>query len=392
MPSDEWASLAASQGNGADRKPSTGDTTVTARILHLIPAIDRSGTAKQLALLARGLAKAGFDVHVCALAPAMPAGGAFSAADIRPTILEKRWTLDVRAFWELKRLIDRLQPDVIHAWRCTANAYGLAATIGGGLRHFVAGYRCLAPVQSTLRLRIDREIGRRAAGLVANSRAVKELYVQNGLPEEKFRVIANAVEIPSPPMFTRRQILDELELPPDSRLVGLVGPLLPQKQVKDAIWAADLLKVVRNDVHLLIFGEGPHRDRLRKFRDQVRIGDRVHFLGFRREIERFYPHFDLLWCTSAYEGQSNAILEAMAAGIPVVAGDIPSTRDMVTHNETGLLVQIGDRAGFAREAHRLLEDGNLARRLGLAGRERVRQEFTAEKMVANYVEMYDRFL
>jgi glycosyltransferase involved in cell wall biosynthesis len=198
--------------------------------------------------------------------------------------------------------------------------------------------------------------------------------------------------LPSPPTCTRRQILDELGLPAGSRLIGLVGRLVPHKRVKDAIWAADLLKVVRKDVHLLIFGDGPHRDRLRMFRDQVRIGDHVHFLGLRSDMQRFYPHFDLLWSTSAYEGQSNAILEAMAAGVPVVAGDIPGTREMVIHNQTGLLVQVGDRAGFAREAHRLLEDAELARRLGQAGRERVGSDYTVEKMVEKYIEMYNRLL
>ena len=288
--------------------------------------------------------------------------------------------------------MDRLRPDVIHAWRCTANAYGLAAAIGGGVRRFVAGYRSMEPVSSSLQIRIDREIGRRSASLVANSRGVKDFYVKNGLPEDKFQIIPNAVELPSPPTFTRRQILDELSLPDNSRLIGMVGRLLPHKRVKDAIWAADLLKVVRKDVHLLIFGDGPHRDRLRMFRDQVRIGDHVHFLGSRSDVQRFYPHFDLLWSTSAYEGQSNAILEAMAASIPVVASDIPGTRDLVISNQTGLLVQVGDRAGFAREAHRLLEDAELAQRLGQAGRDRVRKEFMVDKMVENYIEMYNRLL
>ena len=365
---------------------------MTPRILHLIPTLDRSGTEKQLCLLAAGLSRAGFDAHVCALAQGGPLAELLYAAGIQPTILEKRWAFDPRVYWNLKRLVDRLRPDLIHAWRCTANAYGLAAALGGGVKRFVAGYRCMEPVGSSLRIRIDREIGRRSTGLVANSRGVKDFYVQNGLPEEKFQIISNAVELPSPPTFTRRQILEELELPAGSRLIGMVGRLSPHKRVKDAIWAADLLKVVRKDVHLLIFGDGPHRDRLRMFRDQVRIGDHVHFLGVRSDVQRFYPHFDLLWSTSAYEGQSNAILEAMAAGIPVVAGDIPGTRDLVTHKETGLLVQVGDRGGFAREAHRLLEDADLARRLGQAGRDRVRREFTVEKMIGNYIEMYNRLL
>jgi glycosyltransferase involved in cell wall biosynthesis len=361
------------------------------RILHLITNLERSGTQKQLCLLAEGLLRTGFDIHVCTLAEGGPMAERLRAAGIHITILGKRWTFDPRAIWALKRLVDHLQPDVIHAWGGTANTCGLAAAIGCG-KGLVTAYQCMTPFRSSLQLRLDQEIGRRSMSLVANSRSVSEFYVARGLPQEKFQIIPNAVEQPSPPTVTRRQILDEMELPKDSRLIGLVGRLAPHKRVKDAIWAADLLKVIRKDVHLLIFGEGPHGDRLRKFRDQVRIGDKVHFLGQRGDVQRFLPHFDLLWSTSAYEGQSNAILEAMAVGVPIVASDIPGTREFVIHGETGRLVQVGDRAGFAREAHRLLEDAALAHRLGQAGRDYVQREFTVEKMVRQYLEMYNQSL
>jgi glycosyltransferase involved in cell wall biosynthesis len=361
---------------------------MTPRILHLIPTLHRGGAEKQLCLLAAGLQRAGFDTHVCALAEGGPMAETLLAAGIRPTILEKRWPVDPRLFWNLKGLIDRLRPDVIHAWRCTANAYGLAAAVGCGVRRLVAGFRRIEPASGTLWNGINREIGRRGHGLVADSRSVMDFYVKKGLPENKFRIIPSAIERPLPSTATRRQILEQLGLPDDSRLIGLVGRLLPRNRVKDAIWAADLLKVVRKDVHLLILGDGPHGDRLRKFRDQVRIQDHVHFLGHRNDVPLFLPHFDLLWSTSAGEGQSSAILEAMAAGVPVVAGDTPGTQELIAHDQTGLLVQVGDRAGFAREAHRLLENPVLARRLGQSGRNRVQSECTVEKMVEKYGSMY----
>ena len=100
------------------------------------------------------------------------------------------------------------------------------------------------------------------------------------------------------------------------------------------------------------------------------------------------PHFDVFWSTSAREGQSNAILEAMAAGVPVVATDIAGTRDLVVPEATGYLAAVGHRAGFTRWTQRLLDDAALRERLGEAGRQRVRSEFGLEKMVARYVELY----
>lgn len=221
---------------------------------------------------------------------------------------------------------------------------------------------------------------------------MRDFHVRHGLPAEKIRVIANGVLPAGPTSTSRRQFLAELGLPERSRLIGLVGRLCPRKRIKDAIWAADLLKVIRQDVHLLVIGDGPHRNRLCRFRDQVRIRDKVHFLGHRGDVVQMMPHFDVFWSTGAYEGQNNAVMETMAAGVPVVATDVPGTRDLVVPGTTGYLVPVGDRAGIARYANKLLDDADLARRLGQAGRERMQREFSVEEMVSRYAELYGELL
>jgi len=124
----------------------------------------------------------------------------------------------------------------------------------------------------------------------------------------------------------------------------------------------------------------------------VVIRDKVHFLGHRSDVPRLMPHFDVLLSTSGCEGISNAILEAMAAGVPVVATDIPGTRDLLVHQTTGYLVPVGDRAAVARYTNKLLDDAALARRLGAAGRRRALAEFSADKMIERYVELYRELL
>jgi glycosyltransferase involved in cell wall biosynthesis len=185
-------------------------------------------------------------------------------------------------------------------------------------------------------------------------------------------------------------LLQELELPPGARLIGAVGRLWPQKRVKDLIWAVDLLKSARDDTHLVIIGDGPQRWRLERYRDQNEVADRVHFLGERNDVGRILPHLDCLWLASAYEGQSNAIMEAMLAGVPVVATDIPGNRDLVVPGETGYLVPVGDRAAFARHTHTLLDDRELAERLGAAGRLRMERDFSVDQMIARHAELYRR--
>jgi glycosyltransferase involved in cell wall biosynthesis len=358
------------------------------RILLVIPTLDRAGAEKQLCLLARGLPRDEFDVHVCALTRGGPLEADLRDAGVPFAIVGKRWKLDPRAFLRLKRHIAGLRPDLVHTWMFAANTYGFAAARACGVNNIVIGQRCVDPWKSRLQLAIDRQLAKRCRGVVVNSEGVRDFYVRHGAPADRVRVIPNGVVIPNPPSTTRRQLLAELGLPEQSRLIGLVGRLWPQKRVKDAIWAADLLKVIRDDVHLLIVGDGPQRDRLRRFRDQVCIRGKVHFLGERGDVPRLMPHFDVLWSTSGYEGQSNAILEAMAAGIPVVATDIPGTRELVVPGVTGYLIPLGDRAAFAKHTERLLNDATLTGGFSAAARRRVESEFSVEKMIERHVGLY----
>jgi glycosyltransferase involved in cell wall biosynthesis len=362
------------------------------RILQIIPTLDRAGAEKQLCLLAEGLPREEFEVHVCALTRGGPLESRLAEANIPVEVIGKRWKLDPQAFWRLKEHIARLQPDLIHGWMFAANTYGYAAARMCGIRRFIVGQRCVDPWKSRLQLFADRAMAKRRSRVVVNSEGVRDFYIQHGTPTSRVHVIPNGVALSEKPTTTRRQLLAELELPEDARLIGLVGRLWPQKRVKDAIWAADLLKVVRDDVHLLVIGDGPQRNRLRRFRDQCQIDDKVHFLGERGDVPRFLPHFDVLLSTSGYEGQSNVILEAMAAGVPVVATDIPGTRELVLPDVTGNLVPVGDRAGFAKCAQRLLNDASLSARYAAAARQRVQSEFSVQKMVEQHADLYRKVM
>lgn len=377
--------------------------TTCRRILQIIPTLDRSGAEKQMTLLARGLPREEFEVHVCALTRGGPMLAELESAGVPTTIVGKRWKLDPRAFWKLVRLVRRLKPDLIHTWLFAANTYGRAAGVLAGVKCLVAGERCVDPWKSW-EFWFDRRLARHTTRIAANSEGVRDFYAARGIPREKIKVIPNGIPpLPASPS-TREEILAEFGLPASARLVGLVGRLWPQKRVKDAIWAADLLKQIRDDVHLVIVGDGPHRQRLEMFRDQCEIRDRVHFLGHRSDVPRLLPHFEVLWLPSAYEGQSNALMEAMAAGVPVVATDIPGMRELVVDGQTGYLVSTEGwppnattvnktvAGGLARCTVRLLDDPALAKRLGEAARERMRDEFSVEKMVARYADLYRRLL
>jgi glycosyltransferase involved in cell wall biosynthesis len=315
-----------------------------------------------------------------------------SAAGVPLTVIGKRWKFDPRSYQRLEQHVRELRPDIVQTWLFAANAYGRVAALRAGVPIILGGERSVDPWKSGYQFAIDRFLAHRSRGIVVNSRGVSDFYAQHGIPEAMFRVIPNGVTLPPPATRTKDELLAELGLSAGTRLIAAVGRLWPQKRVKDVIWAADLLKVLYGDVHVLIIGDGPERARLERFRRLCEIEDRVHFLGERSDVPQILPHCALLWLASGYEGLPNVVLEAMAVGIPVVATDIPGTRDLVVPGETGYLVPIGDRAGLAKYANVLLERPEEAAQLGAAGRIRVAEQFSVEAMVARFAAMYRELL
>jgi glycosyltransferase involved in cell wall biosynthesis len=362
------------------------------RILHIIPTLDRGGAEKQLTLLASRLPRDEFEVHVCALTRGGPLAADLHAAGIPISIIGKRWKFDPRAYWRLERHVRELRPDLVQTWLFAANAYGRAAALRCRVPVILGGERCVDPWKSGYQLAIDRLLAARSTAVVVNSSGVRDFYQRRGIPAKAFRTIPNGVDLARAPDLSRAALLSSLGLPDEARLIAGVCRLWPQKRIKDLIWATDLLRVLRDDVYLLLIGDGPQRDVLMNYARKCRIADRVCFLGLRDDVPQILPHCDLLWLASGYEGMPNAVLEGMAAGIPVVATDIPGTRDLVVPGETGYLVPVGERAQLARYASKLLEDPALAKQMGSAGRDRVARDFSVDSMVTRYAELYRELL
>jgi glycosyltransferase involved in cell wall biosynthesis len=358
------------------------------RILHIIPTFDRAGAEKQLLVLAAGLPRTEFDVHVCALTRGGPLLAELHAAGIPATVIGKRLKADPIAFTRLVRHIRRLQPDIVHTWIFAAGSYGRLAARLAGVKHMIAGEYCVDRWKSTWQWIVDRRLALNTDRFVANSPAIRDYCAEHGIPADRFVVIPNGVSPAPPSNVTRAELLHELQCPQDARLIGVVGRLWPQKRVKDLIWAADLLRVLHNNLRLLIIGDGPERSTLERFARLASDLDHIRFLGHRDDVWRITPHLDVFWNGSGYEGQPNAVMEAMAAGVPVIASDIPGNRDLVIHGETGFLVPIAGRAARARSTDQIFTDPALAARLGAAARGQMLEQFSIEQNIERHAQLY----
>lgn len=371
---------------------------MTTRILHVIPTLVQGGAEKQLALLARQLLQERFDVHVCVLTHSGPLQSQLTKAGIPIHEINKSWKVDPGAYLRLKRCIQKVGPEIVHTWLFAANSYGRAAAFGANVNRIVAAERCVDWWKSWYEFAIDRKLAQRTDRIVTNSNGVRDFYAQHGIDQNKFSVIPNGIA----PLAsqsgenageydsnTREKLFQKFNIPTNARIVGAVGRLWAQKNYKDLIWSHHLLDELRGDVHLVILGEGPERWRLERYARQVDLKGSVHFLGHREDVSCWIPHFDCFWLASSYEGQSNALMEAMQAGIPVVVSDIPGNRDLVVHEESGVIVPVRDRFKFAQQTNLLFEDAPLAERLGAAARKRMMSEFSVTKMVQRHVTLYN---
>jgi glycosyltransferase involved in cell wall biosynthesis len=362
------------------------------RILYVVPSLAASGTTRQLALLADGLPKSEFEIQVAAIDGDSTPSCELQKLGIETFIANRRWAIDPVAFGRLHRHVKKLRPALVHTWLFSANTYGRLAALAAGVRRIVATERHIDSWKMPHELAIDRWLAARSARIVANSASVRDFYAKRGLPPERIGVIPAGVAKPEVASISRQNLLTQLDLPGDAKMIVYLGSLGVGKRIKELIWAADQLKAVGTTAHLLVLGKGPLRWRLERYTRQNRVEDRVRFLGWRDEARAWLPHIDVLWQASATDVQSSAILEAMAAGIPVVAADAPGNRELVIPGETGYLVPCDQRAGFARHTLPLIEDPELARRLGSAGQRLVLERHRAEDYVERHARLYRELL
>jgi glycosyltransferase involved in cell wall biosynthesis len=360
------------------------------RILYIADTLARTGLASQLLVLARGIAKRDCDVQVLTLDRRGALAGELRDAGIEVTEIGRRWRADPVAWWQLRRTVRQLRPDIMHTWGLDLATFAAVVESGRG-RPIVAGHYRFDPHKNAAAWRLERRLSESVRRQVANSALIRNWYAAHGLLVSQFSVIPFGVPLNATSDVTRAQLLNEFRLPANAKLIGVVGRLVPEKRVRDLIWAADLLRVLHDNLRVLIIGDGPERPILEQYARLASDLDHIRFLGERNDLARIMPHFDVLWNADENRGHTASILEAMAAGVPVLASDTPFNRELVVENETGYLIPLGTRSGRAdraRHTDRIFSDAALAARLGKAARDRAHAHFDAEHMIELHAELY----
>jgi glycosyltransferase involved in cell wall biosynthesis len=295
-------------------------------------------------------------------------------------VLGWRRPFDVVPFLALRRLVKSLRPDVLHVWGATALRVVALTGSRAVNRLVVSGALSFALRPG----RLDRWLISHAEEVIAFGNAEAERYSQLGVAPTRLTVVS-----PAMPIAPGDDKLAELPgVRANDRVILGLGPIEQHKGFREAVWTFDILRHLNDDVRLVLIGDGPDRPRVEQFARQIGVGESVHFIGKCRETAPFLYRADIVWVPSLRGGGVCAALEAMAAGRPIVASRLPDLAEIVVDGETGFLVEPNDKADLARRTRLLLDDPPQRQGMGAAGRQRVNERFTVDRLVTASARRY----
>ena len=365
-------------------------------MLRLVTRLNVGGPARQALLLTRELVDE-FPTTLAAGAPAADEGELTDpAVPVRrvPLVRPMRPTTDARAVAAIRKLLQEEQPAIVHTHMAKAGAVGRVAARSLGRHrprtvhtfhgHVLTDY--FSPVLQRGFVELERRLAKATDVLVAVSPEIRDSLLDLGIGRRsQYHVVPLGLDLA--PFFAVRgqsgELRADIGVDAGTPLVGAVGRLVPIKALDVLIDAVAGL----DGVHLVLVGDGEERDRLLRHAKSRGLHDRFHVTGWWGDVPSAIADLDVVALTSRNEGTPVALIEAQAAGRPVVATDVGGVGHVVTDGVDGLLVP-RDAPGAVRAAvRRVLADEALAVRLGEMGRSSA-QRFEAARLVADIRSLY----
>lgn len=294
---------------------------------------------------------------------------------------------------KIRKKIIETKPDIVHCWLYSANIYGRWAAILAGCRNIVVAYRsCGLPKAG--KLRINEWFTGRRVQYLANSRACAAAMSKKlGVRLDKFDVIYNGADLEklqnAQPITDIRQ---QFSIDPGRKLVCMVGRLTAAKNYPMLLRTAKRCRQDDLPLHFLIAGHGEKEQELKALAKQLGVEDTVTFLGLRNDVPGLLKSCDYYIYTSLWEGFPNALLEAMAAGLPVITSHFAGADELVENGRNGVIVPIDNDLEAYQTLKKFFESPDYARALGIEASKEAESRFSKEIMSQNYLEYYDSLM
>ncbi len=362
------------------------------RILYCIDTLEvEAGTERQLAEIIQHIDKERFETHLCCFedGPRMR-GLAGDCMSLVLPIVRAYTPNGLRRIWRLRRYIAEHRIDIVHTFMIKANIVGILAA--WKLKHVlvVSSRRNLGYLLRPFDVRVLRFLDRRANRLLANSEGAKKFTVETeGVAPDKVDVLYNGVDmIAYAAGCADASAASSLGIPDGAKIVGIVANLRPVKDHSLFLRAAKLVSQQVPDAAFLLVGKGPLRGELARLAAELGIAERVFFTDGSVVVPDYLGRMAVGCLSSKSEGFSNAILEYMAAGLPVVATDVGGNAEAVEHGVTGYIVPHGDPAALAEPIIQLLTDERRRAEMGRRSLQRCREKFEIAAVVRRYEDYY----
>jgi glycosyltransferase involved in cell wall biosynthesis len=341
------------------------------RVLHLLGSAMPAGTAqfRIVDALARGLDPDRYELHAYFLDGGGPLAGSLAERGVAVRSIAWSGARGPHGAYRFMRALRADRPQIVHR-HVGSKSVSWVVRAATRARLVTSLYTSISESGPPLEV---RELARASDAVIAVSRAV-----------------ASAIDMPVDVVYPCASVADAIPSagrPPS--VLGIAARLAPIKGIRFAIEALAELHRGRPDLRLEIAGTGPDHARLTRLTESLDLASRVTFLGWQRNLPAVYGRWAVLVAPSLYEGLPLSVLEAMAAGLPVVATRAGGVPEAVEHGRTGLLVPPGDPRALAAACERLLADDRLRSAMGEAGRRRVAEHFTESRMTTSIATIYD---
>jgi glycosyltransferase involved in cell wall biosynthesis len=378
------------------------------RVVRLFSRLNIGGPSVHVILLTAGLTARGYRTRLVVGQEQAQEGNLLDLAAEKGVLCERLDALgreirvfsDIRALWGLYRVIRDFRPSVVHTHAAKAGFLGRVAARLAGVPvvvhtyhgHVLRGY--FGPVKTAVFRALEAFLGHFSSALIAVSEAVKQDLTALGVARsEHIRVVPLGLDLER---FTldlpRGGLRDAFGFAAEAPLVGMVGRLVPIKDVPTFLRAAALVREARPDARFALVGDGEEREALERECQRLGLAREVAFHGWRRDMEAVYGDLDVVVNSSRNEGTPVALIEALASARPVVATRVGGTADLLAGGEYGRLVPAEDPRALADAILDVLADPEAARCRALLGRTHVLVKHGAGRLLEDIDRLYRELL
>lgn len=358
------------------------------RVAFVIWSLGLGGAEQVVIRLASSLDRSRFLPIICCLNEPGRFAAQAQAAGVEVLAFHKRGALDIRMLRALAATFRERRIDIVHTHLWGASVWGRVAARMAGVKKIVVTEHSVDFWKARHHIWIDRLLAPLATALVGVSGQVREYYDGQSVGRGRWRVIYNGIQANARPRG-RGAAYAALGIAEGTPVVGLLGRVVPEK---DPLLFLDAMALVAERIpalRVLVIGDGPRRAAAEERARARGLAERTIFTGVRDDVPELLAGLDVLGSSSTREGFSIAILEAMAAGVPVVATRVGGNPELIESGVSGYLVDSGDARGLADRVADLLEDPALALRTSDAARARVAALFSLDRMVKAYEALYE---